>query len=236
MTTLRFDGSGDELGERLGDLDACGLRRSPGRTVRGAAADDREPSRRGRRRWTRSVHPDGRLDLEVRTADPAALRRDPRRRRWPSRPASTTPSSCPSPPAWSTAPSPQRRPRRLRHWWRDAADLAAGSWNIEFAVIAGGTVIGAGRLMAKDVPARAHASRPARGWGVSTRAGATARSSAPPLLHLAFAGLGAAEATTGAWSDNGPSLGVTRRPRLRAERRVPRQAGRARSATCTASA
>lgn len=110
---------------------------------------------------------------------------------------------------WSIAPSPQRERDAFRHYWRTRAEVSPERWSILFAAIEGTTVVGCGDLMAGDFPllrtaetgswlGRAHQGR---GLGKELRAG---------LLHLAFAGLGAAEATTAAWSDNGPSLGVTR--------------------------
>jgi RimJ/RimL family protein N-acetyltransferase len=111
--------------------------------------------------------------------------------------------------AWSTVPSPQRERDSFRHYWRWRTEVSAEKWAIEFAAIEGTSVIGCGGLMASDFSlvrsvetgswlGRAHQGR---GCGKELRAG---------LLHLAFAGLGAAEATTAAWGDNAPSLGVTR--------------------------
>lgn len=110
---------------------------------------------------------------------------------------------------WSVGPSPQREQDALRYYWRSRAETQPDSWHLTFAVVHDGDVIGAGGLGGQDFPLLRTLETGSwlgqafqgQGYGKEFRAA---------LLHLAFAGLDAVECTTGAWSDNGPSLGVTR--------------------------
>jgi RimJ/RimL family protein N-acetyltransferase len=111
---------------------------------------------------------------------------------------------------WSAAPSPQREHDSLRHYWGMRATLRPERWTIQFALVRNGSVIGAGGLTAENFPLLRTVETGS--WlGLAHQAQGFGREFRHALLHLAFAGLGATEATTGAWSDNGPSLGVTRR-------------------------
>jgi len=111
---------------------------------------------------------------------------------------------------WSAAPPPQLQRDALRHYWEVRAAVRPERWTIEMAVLHDGEVIGAGGLGGADfallrtLETGSWLGRAFQGKGFGTEFRAC-------LVHLAFAGLGAAEVTTGAWSDNAPSLGVTRR-------------------------
>jgi RimJ/RimL family protein N-acetyltransferase len=111
---------------------------------------------------------------------------------------------------WSTVPSPQREHDALRHYWAMRGSLHPDRWTIEVAVVRDGSVIGAGGLMSENFP-RLRTLETGSWLGLAHQGRGLGREFRHAMLHLAFAGLGAAVATTGAWSDNGPSLGVTRR-------------------------
>ncbi|MCB0957483.1 MAG: GNAT family N-acetyltransferase [Ilumatobacter sp.] len=110
---------------------------------------------------------------------------------------------------WTDVPPPQQEWQTQQFYWRCRADLSPASWTINLATLVDGVVVGTTSLMAKDFPTlrlfetgswlgREHQGR---GIGKEMRLAS---------LHLGFAGLGAQWATTGAFDDNGPSLGVTR--------------------------
>ena len=109
---------------------------------------------------------------------------------------------------WSRRPSPELERQALQFYWRCRAEISPTSWNVNFAVIVDGEVVGTTGLIANDFPrmkqfetgswlGREHQGR---GIGKEMRVAS---------LTLGFDGFGAAWATTGAWHDNGPSLGVT---------------------------
>ena len=111
---------------------------------------------------------------------------------------------------WSDAASPDLERDALRYYWRCRAETLPTGWSLQFAAIESGTVVGTTGLIATDFPVartfetgswlgRAHQGR---GLGTELRMA---------TLQLGFLGLDALVATTGAFRDNGPSLGVTRK-------------------------
>ena len=110
---------------------------------------------------------------------------------------------------WSVAPSPGREQDALRYYWRSRAGTRPEAWELPFAVLRGDEVIGSGGLRGTEFPTLRTLETGSwlgqafqgQGYGKEFRAA---------LLHLAFAGFDAVECTTGAWSDNAPSLAVTR--------------------------
>jgi RimJ/RimL family protein N-acetyltransferase len=109
---------------------------------------------------------------------------------------------------WSDAASPDLERDALRFYWRSRAETRPTNWNLHFAVIEAGQVVGTTSVFATDFPVtrtfetgswlgRAHQGR---GLGTEMRVAS---------LQLGFLGLDALVATTGAFRDNGPSLGVT---------------------------
>jgi RimJ/RimL family protein N-acetyltransferase len=110
---------------------------------------------------------------------------------------------------WTRAESPRLERQAMQYWWRCRADTSPASWNLNFAVLVDGELVGTSGLMATDFPrlrqfvsgswlGRAHQGR---GIGKEMRLA---------TITLGFAGFGAELALTDAWHDNGPSLGVTR--------------------------
>jgi len=103
-----------------------------------------------------------------------------------------------------------------RHW-RHRADWSADNWSLDLAVFADGQVVGEQEMSAHDYPVLREVSTfswvgvryHGRGIGTEMRAAA---------LHLAFAGLGATDAVSGAFADNVSSLRVSEKPRLPSRR------------------
>jgi RimJ/RimL family protein N-acetyltransferase len=100
--------------------------------------------------------------------------------------------------------------RFFSFYWTARGTLAAEKWQLPFAVVSDGAIVGTQELMAEDFAgSRSVASgswltisAQGRGLGVEMRAA---------VLHLAFAGLGALEAQTSAWHDNPASQRVSLR-------------------------
>lgn len=97
----------------------------------------------------------------------------------------------------------------LQHAWKVRAAWRAGDWHLALAVLVGTTVVGVQALFAVDFPVTRQVATGSwlarawqgRGYGTEMRAA---------VLALAFDGLGAEHAVTGAFADNPRSLGVTR--------------------------
>lgn len=110
---------------------------------------------------------------------------------------------------WTDVPSPDMERNAFRFWWGRRAATRVDDWSIECAALVAGRVVGASGVMAEQfgvlrcVETGSWLGREFQGRGLG-------REMREASLHLGFAGLGAEFATTGAFSDNGPSLGVTR--------------------------
>ena len=111
---------------------------------------------------------------------------------------------------WTDVEPPRRHRESLKWWWSQRARWQPENWSLTGAVFVDGEPVGVQDLGATDF---AYVSRGVE--RVVAGAGAPGQGdrqgdAAPPILHLAFEGLGALEAHTGAFADNAPSLGVTR--------------------------
>lgn len=110
---------------------------------------------------------------------------------------------------WTDVPLPQRHWESYKWWWSQRAKWSVDDWTFEGVVFLDGQVIGAQSLNAKQFPTlravetgswlgRAYQGQ---GFGKEMRAA---------VLHLAFAGLGARVAYSGAFLDNDRSAGTSR--------------------------
>lgn len=111
---------------------------------------------------------------------------------------------------WTRADSPTLERRALQFYWRCRAEMSPASWKINFGVVTDSTVVGTTGLMAADFAllrqfeSGSWLGREYQGRGIGTEMRLA-------TLTLGFVGFGADVALTGAWHDNEPSLGVTRR-------------------------
>jgi RimJ/RimL family protein N-acetyltransferase len=111
--------------------------------------------------------------------------------------------------AWTDVAPPRRHRESLQWWWSQRARWQPEDWSFTGAVFVDGVPVGVQDLSATGFPARRVVStgswlgraHQGRGLGKEMRAA---------ILHLAFEELGAFEAHTGAFADNGRSLGVNR--------------------------
>ena len=109
---------------------------------------------------------------------------------------------------WSDVASPELERNALQYQWRARAETTANHWNLNFATIIDGTVIGTTSLITDNFPILRQFETGSwlgrefqgKGFGKEMRIAS---------LQLGFAGFFADFATTGAYADNGPSLGVT---------------------------
>ena len=110
---------------------------------------------------------------------------------------------------WTSEPSPDRERNSLRWWWRTRAEFAPEKWSLPMAVIVDGTPVGVQDLMAEQFVLLRSATtgswleRAHQGQGLG-------KEMRLAVLHLAFDGLGAAEAHSGAFHSNPTSIAVSR--------------------------
>ncbi len=111
---------------------------------------------------------------------------------------------------WTDASSPDLERSALQWWWHQRAAWSPKDWTFAGAVLVDGIPVGVQDLAARDfatlrsVGTGSWLGRAFQGLGIGQEMRAA-------VLHLAFAGLGAAEAHSGAWHDNRPSLAVSRK-------------------------
>jgi RimJ/RimL family protein N-acetyltransferase len=119
------------------------------------------------------------------------------------------PASTPFLNPFTDTPPPQRRRDSLQWWWSRRATWSADDWCFTGAVSVDGVLVGVQDLMAtsfvalRTVKTGSWLGRPFQGQGLGKEMRAA-------ILHLAFAGLGAVEAYSGAFHDNEASLATSR--------------------------
>ncbi len=111
---------------------------------------------------------------------------------------------------WTLAPREELGHRVVQWQWKTMAEWTPDDWSLSLAVVLDGRAIGIQDVRARDFAVVREVASGSwigmryqgRGLGTEMRAA---------ILELAFAGLGALTATTGAHTDNPSSLGVTRK-------------------------
>ncbi|MFL6131130.1 MAG: GNAT family N-acetyltransferase [Mycobacteriales bacterium] len=111
---------------------------------------------------------------------------------------------------WTDSPPAERARSALQYQWSQWGRWTPRDWRLELAVLAAGQAIGLQGLGATDfaVTRQVHTGswlgrrHHRQGYGTEMRAA---------VLHLAFAGLGAEQARSGALADNAASLAVSRK-------------------------
>jgi RimJ/RimL family protein N-acetyltransferase len=109
---------------------------------------------------------------------------------------------------WTDVPSPQLERNAVQHYWRNRAEWTPERWFLRLAVIFDGHLVGTQDVHAerfavlRTVNTGSWLGRAHQGKGIGKEMRAAA-------LHLAFEGLGAVMAYSGAYEDNAPSLAVS---------------------------
>ena len=110
---------------------------------------------------------------------------------------------------WSRLESPKLEQQAMQFYWRCRAETSPTSWNVNFAAIVDDTVVGTSGIMASDFE-RMRQFETGSWLGREFQGRGLGKEMRIATLTLGFVGFGAEWATTGAWHDNAPSLGVTR--------------------------
>lgn len=118
------------------------------------------------------------------------------------------PGSTPFLVSWPGLPPRDRARALMQRHWRHRGDWSEDDWSLDLAVFADGQVVGQQEISARDYGILREVStfswlgvrHHGRGIGTQMRAA---------VLHLAFAGLGATDAVSGAFDDNASSLRVS---------------------------
>jgi RimJ/RimL family protein N-acetyltransferase len=111
--------------------------------------------------------------------------------------------------AWTDVPPDARRLKALQHWWGARANWSADEWHLTLAVFYEGSPIGVQELFAvrfpvlKEVSTGSWLTRSVQGQGLGKEMRAA-------VLNLAFCGLEASYAHSGAFDDNASSTSVSR--------------------------
>ncbi|MFB7476496.1 GNAT family N-acetyltransferase [Kitasatospora sp. NPDC056184] len=110
--------------------------------------------------------------------------------------------------AWTDVEPEQRARSVLQYHWRCWGVWQPEDWELNLVVLRDGVVVGTQGISARDFAIRREVhtgswlGRSHHGQGLGTEMRAA-------VLHLAFAGLGARHAVSGAYADNAASLGVS---------------------------
>jgi RimJ/RimL family protein N-acetyltransferase len=111
---------------------------------------------------------------------------------------------------WTDGPPAERARSTLQYHWLQRAGWQPAKWSLDLVVVADGVVVGTQGMSATDfailreVGTGSWLGQPHQGRGIGTEMRAA-------VLHLAFAGLGARYATSGAFTDNVASQAVSRK-------------------------
>lgn len=110
---------------------------------------------------------------------------------------------------WTDVPSPVQERNSVQRYWRVWAQHTAAAWTLPFAVVYRGTVVGVQDLVGRDF-AVTKAVETGSWLGLAHQGQGLGKEMRAAVLHLAFAGLGAQVAFSGASVDNEKSMGVSR--------------------------
>jgi RimJ/RimL family protein N-acetyltransferase len=110
---------------------------------------------------------------------------------------------------WSRGTPDERRRSVLQWHWRCRGEWTPAKWSWSGVAVVDGRVVGTQGMGAEDYGVTRTAETGS--WlGVAHQGQGLGKEMRAAILHLLFVGLDASRATTGAFDDNPPSLGVTR--------------------------
>src|SRR5690348_12731551 len=118
------------------------------------------------------------------------------------------PGSTPFLVSWPGLPPKERARALIQRHWRRRGDWSEDDWSLDLAVFADGRVVGAQEISGRDFAVVREVST--FSWlGVRHHGKGTGTQMRAAALHLAFAGLGATDAVSGAFDDNISALRVS---------------------------
>jgi RimJ/RimL family protein N-acetyltransferase len=109
---------------------------------------------------------------------------------------------------WTDVESPQQQRNTMQFYWRCRAEWSPAAWHLTLAVIVDGEVVGTTGATAHDF-ASLGVFETGSWLGLEHQGRRIGTEMRLATLQLMFAGFDGRVATTGAFDDNGPSLGVT---------------------------
>ncbi len=111
------------------------------------------------------------------------------------------PETMPFVTGWTDAPSPELERGALRYWWGCRAGFDAGNWDLPFAVVHDGAVVGVQNLTATDFPTLRTAETGS--WlGLAHQGKGIGKEMRRAVVTFGFDCLGAHTITSGAMVDN----------------------------------
>jgi RimJ/RimL family protein N-acetyltransferase len=111
---------------------------------------------------------------------------------------------------WTDVEPPMLQRQTMQYYWGTRARWTADRWELPMAVVLSGAVVGLQALESEQFKTRRDALTGS--WlGASYQGKGIGTEMRQAILHLAFAGLGAEYAESGAFTDNSASLAVTRK-------------------------
>jgi RimJ/RimL family protein N-acetyltransferase len=119
------------------------------------------------------------------------------------------PATMPFTNPFTDTPPPARERESAQWWWRQRAEWSADKWNFSGAVFVEGRVVGV-QDMTAELFGTLRSVLTGSWLGLAHQGQGLGKEMRQAILHLAFAGLGAQEAHSGAFFDNAPSLGTSR--------------------------
>ena len=120
------------------------------------------------------------------------------------------PATMPFNNAWTDVAPPRLQINVLLHSWQARGSWSTTSWHLPLAVVVDDAVAGVQAATAKDFPTVREVVTGS--WlGESYQGRKLGTEMRHAILHLAFEGLGATQACSGAFDDNASSLGVSRK-------------------------
>jgi RimJ/RimL family protein N-acetyltransferase len=119
------------------------------------------------------------------------------------------PATMPFTSPFTDRPSPARERESAQWWWRQRAEWSPEKWNLTGAVFVDGEVVGVQDINAEHF-ATLRSVHTGSWLGLAHQGHGLGKEMRQAILHLAFAGLGALEAHSGAFFDNEPSLATSR--------------------------
>jgi len=110
---------------------------------------------------------------------------------------------------WTDVASPQLERNTLQYYWRTRAAITPTEWTVDMAVRADGRIVGTTGMITRSF-STLRTFETGSWLGREFQGRGLGKEMRVAMLHLGFVGFEGLTATTAAFDDNGPSLGVTR--------------------------